>query len=623
MQAALDARAAGAPGTGIAVGVIDRGHTKIYVAGSTGNGRAVDQRTLFEIGSVTKTFTATILSVMSRAGEVRLGDPISKYLPAGTHAPSRSGKQITLLDLAEQRSGLPRLPANMDAGANDPYADYTNADMYAFLNGYALDSEPGTAYGYSNYGLGLLGQLLANRAGTTYPRLLGATVLQPLAMDRTVLVMSGTPTPPLLAVGHDLGGNPVTTWQFQSIAPAGAMASNLDDMLKYLRCNMGLGPLAADCLFAQQPRAAGQPRHKIGLVWNVNQENGIISHGGDTDGSHAFVAISRDHRTGVVAMSNGPFIADIATRVVLPGYPVGTCPASASAAEADPASYAGVYCNAGSGLTFVVRNTPKTDVLSIALLPQPAANVPRVTSDTFESARYGASFQFVREGARIVGLWLRQYGQTIPAVRLDARGKPLVAQLASAFPPVVTLTPAELQQYVGTYTAKGLGSFTVTLQGDTLDVQLTGQPAAPVFPSGKDEFFYKVVDAQITFNRDAAGNVASLVLHQNGQTVSAFRGVPPASAFPPSVSLTPAQLQEYAGTYTANSVGTFTVALHGDTLDVQLTGQPAAPVFPSAKDEFFYKLVDAQITFGRDAAGNITSLTLHQNGQTVTARKTP
>ena len=263
LQAALDVRTAGTPAIGIALGVVDHGHTKIYVAGRDGNGRPVDEHTLFEIGSVTKTFTATTLAVMNDRGEVSLRDPISKYLPAGTRAPSRNGKEITLLDLAEQRSGLPRLPSNMnDVAGDNPYKDYTDADMYAFLNGYALERDPGAKYEYSNYGIGLLGQLLANRAATTYPQLLRDAVLDPLGMGQTQLVMSAAPSPALLAAGHDLAGNRIVNWQFQSLGPAGALASSLDDMLKYLRCNMGHGPLAKECVFAQQPRAEGEPRHR-------------------------------------------------------------------------------------------------------------------------------------------------------------------------------------------------------------------------------------------------------------------------------------------------------------------------------------------------------------------------
>lgn len=522
LQAALDARTAGVPGTGIAVGVIDHGKVTAYVSGSDGKGRPVNEQTLFEIGSVTKTFTATTLAVMTLQGQVRLDDPIAKYLPKGVHAPNKDGKAITLLNLAEQRSGLPRLPSNMDGlGGDDPYADYSNADMYAFLNGYNLTRDPGAAYVYSNYGIGLLGQLLANRAQMTYPQLVQHAVFDPLGMSETTLVMTGTADPPLLGVGHDLSGGAVATWHTQSIAPAGAIASNLDDMLKYLRCNMGQGPLAQACLFAQRPRAKGDSGDQIGLVWNIDSSNGVINHGGDTNGFHAFVAISRDRQTGVVALSNGPLVSDIATHVLIPDSAIAACPTSVPASQTDPASYAGTYCNQSIGATFTVSPAAKPDELSIALLPQPAVTVPRTAPDVFYSSQYDARFTFIREQQKIVGLWLMQYGQIFPAPRLDVQGKPVVAQLRSPFPATVALTPAQLQEYVGAYKARA--TFTVSLRGDALYVQLSGQSAFPVYASAKDHFFYKIVDAQIDFNRDASAHVTSLTLHQAGRTITANR----------------------------------------------------------------------------------------------------
>jgi hypothetical protein len=177
-------------------------------------------------------------------------------------------------------------------------------------------------------------------------------------------------------------------------------------------------------------------------------------------------------------------------------------------------------------MTFVVKAAAKPDAVSVALLPQPSEDVPRVASDTFYAAAYDAKFIFVRNDAKVVGLWLVQHGQMVPAVRLDARGKPAVAQLSSPFPQSVNLDAATLQGYAGTYVAAGIGTFTATVRSGGLYVQLSGQPAAPVFASAKDHFYYKIVDAQIVFNRDAAGNVTSLTLHQNGQQITAARTAP-------------------------------------------------------------------------------------------------
>ena len=523
LQSSLEARVEGEPGTAIAVGIIDDGKQSMYFAGSTGNARPLDEHTLFEIGSVTKTFTATALAAMSLAHQVKLDDPVAAYLPRDVSVPSKDGTPITLLNLAEQRSGLPRLPTNMDdVAGRDPYADYTRSDMYAFLSSYRLTRDPGSKYEYSNYGIGLLGQALANRAGVTYPALIQRRVLDPLGMTDTTFATMPASDPTAFAVGHDLDGQPVHAWHFRSILPAGGIRSSLADMLKYLRCNMGQGPLAQACLLAQQPRADGAPGHRIGLVWENNVQSGIVSHGGDTEGFHAFVAISKDREKGVVVLSNGPVVGDVAAHVLVPSFSIAACPKTVPASDTQLASYAGVYCNAASGITFTVASGKRRDTLDIALLPQPFATYRRIDADTFSYAPAGATFRFVRENGRVVGLRLLQGGQTIPALRLDASGKPVVTQLPPEFPAAITLDPSTLAQYVGSYAAGSL-TFTVTLHGDRLYVQLSGQPAVPVYASAKDRFYYRIVEAQISFGRDAAGKVSSLTLHQNGRDLRAVR----------------------------------------------------------------------------------------------------
>lgn len=525
MQAAIDARVA-APGTAIAVGSIDHGKVETYFAGTTGNGRPLDEHTLFEIGSVTKTFTATVLASMVLAHQVKLDDPAAAYLPKSVHVPTRDGLSITLLTLAEQRSGLPRLPSNMyDVAGTDPYADYTIPDMYAFLNAYTLPRDPGATYEYSNYGIGLLGQLLANRANETYPALVAQRVLAPLGMTDTTFATVPASDPATLAVGHDLGGQPVPSWHQQAILPAGGIRSSLADMLRFLRCNLGQGPLATACLFAQQPRAAGTPGHRIGLVWETSVFRGSVSHGGDTAGYHAFVAISKDHQSGVVALSNGPLVTDVATHALFPEYPITECPTSVPADEVGRGSYAGVYCSVSAGLVFTVTPGKNPDSLSIALLPQPAFEAVRTDRDAYANAQADVNFQFARRNDDVVGLYVIQGGEVIPATRLDVHGKPFAAQLPPAFPPVVSLDHATLQQYVGTYSG-AFDTITVTLRGARLYVQLTGQPAAPVYASAKDAFFYKIVAAQIRFIRDATGKITSLTLRQNGADIQAARTAP-------------------------------------------------------------------------------------------------
>jgi hypothetical protein len=167
---------------------------------------------------------------------------------------------------------------------------------------------------------------------------------------------------------------------------------------------------------------------------------------------------------------------------------------------------------------------------------------------------------------------------------------------------------------VGVYPIDKSARFTVLRRGDGLVARLTGQPFFPVFASAKDEFFYKVVDAQLSFHRDASGKIEGLTLHQNGRDIPATRDASPAPhiEFPNA-----AALAEYAGEYDFGQYqagATIDVKAPGDTLLVTLTGQPAFPVFAVGKDRFEYDVVVAALTFERDAAGKIVAVVLHQNG---------
>ncbi|TFG74278.1 MAG: class A beta-lactamase-related serine hydrolase, partial [Chrysiogenales bacterium] len=176
---------------GIVVGIINKDGKTIYSYGKTAaDGRAVDGDTVFEIGSVTKTFTATLLADMVQRGLLSLDDPVAKYLPKGVTMPSRGGKQITLLDLATQRSGLPRMPTNFNpADPDNPFADYTAKKLFEFLAGYTLPRDIGASYEYSNLGVGLLGEALARRAGKSYEALLTERIFRPLGMNSSGIVL--------------------------------------------------------------------------------------------------------------------------------------------------------------------------------------------------------------------------------------------------------------------------------------------------------------------------------------------------------------------------------------------------------------------------------------------------
>src|SRR5690606_26260141 len=130
---------------GMAVGILENGKRRYISYGSAGPGRApVDEHTIFEIGSISKTFTGLLLADAVERGRVQLDEPVALLLPEGTTVPSYDGRQITLVDLSTHRSGLPSMPDNFSpANPDDPYADYDATKLYAFLSSYRLPRAPG------------------------------------------------------------------------------------------------------------------------------------------------------------------------------------------------------------------------------------------------------------------------------------------------------------------------------------------------------------------------------------------------------------------------------------------------------------------------------------------------
>lgn len=182
--------------------------------------------------------------------------------------------------------------------------------------------------------------------------------------------------------------------------------------------------------------------------------------------------------------------------------------------------------------------------------------------------------------------------------------------------------PAEvLDEYVGVYSIDKSARFTLLRRGDGLIMRLTGQTFAPLFASAKDEFFSKIVDAQVSFRRDASGKIDGLTLHQYGRDLFAARDAGPAPRveFPDA-----ATLAEYTGEYDFGMFqpgATIKVRAGEGTLLATLTGQPEFPVFATGKDRFEYDIVVAALTFERDASGKVVALVLHQNGMDMRAPK--
>jgi len=269
----------------------------------------VHDDSLFEIGSVTKVFTALLLTDMVERGEVALDDPVEKYLPAGVRMPQRGRRPITLRDLAMHMSGLPRVPTNLSPKTlANPYVDYTPAKLYDFLRTYSLPRDPGAKWEYSNLGAGLLGHVLALRGGNDYGTLIRLRICGPLDMTSTAAVL-----PDYLkeraATGHNGAGQPVSNWNFDALAGAGALWSSADDLLNFLAANLGLKPSG----LTPAMQAMRQARVSVGggfgqeIGWQTLTSNGteLIWKDGGTFGFSSFIGFDPKARRGVVVLADG------------------------------------------------------------------------------------------------------------------------------------------------------------------------------------------------------------------------------------------------------------------------------------------------------------------------------
>jgi D-alanyl-D-alanine-carboxypeptidase/D-alanyl-D-alanine-endopeptidase len=317
---------------GMVIGVLEADGTRRVI---TVGDAPYDGQTLFEIGSITKVFTGILLAEMAERGEVRLEQPVAELLPGDVVVPSRNGRQIRLVDLSTHSSGLPRMPDNFNPGGGNPYAHYTVAQLYDFLRRHELRRDIGVESEYSNVGVGLLGHALARRAGSSYEALVTARILGPLGMTSTRITLSPADVA-RLAPGHNERGQQVPNWDLaEAFAGAGALRSNVDDMLTFLAANLrpaDSSTLGRAMRRAQATHFTGVDGRKGSLGWGRSlslllRERNVLAHAGGTGGYLTFVAVDPERRLGVVVLSNQvPEVSQLGLHLLDTRVPVSLAP---------------------------------------------------------------------------------------------------------------------------------------------------------------------------------------------------------------------------------------------------------------------------------------------------------
>lgn len=470
----------------------------------------IDADTQFEIGSITKVFTALLLAESEHRGKVNRQDPVGNYLLPASDAKQRELAPITLLTLVTHTSGLPRLPSNIgpNPDANpDPYANYTRDDLIQALRSSTPPRSEKSRFAYSNFGVALLGEALASAWKTSYDTALRTQILDPLGLRTTTLSLTGSEAPAHLAPGHS-ESTVVPPWNFQAFAPAGALRSSARDMGRFLQEVWRLdSPVrtAIDLTLQSQAENA-DTGGEVGLGWMLIRHEGrlVAWHNGATHGYRSMIAVEPGARRGVVILTNSQLAPEALVFSLLQIKP----PQPQIAVE-NGGDYVGVYPLAGQ---FAIKVTTAKGALFAQGTGQPRLALRRLESDRFATIGVAAELLFERDAqGKVTAMSLHQNGNVLRGTRGEL---PPEAQ-------EINLPLEVLQGYVGSYPALPGFTLTVTLEKGGLVLQPTGQPKLPLHASAKDQFFSRTVDFRISFQRDPNGQVTGLILHQGGRDLPA------------------------------------------------------------------------------------------------------
>ena len=420
----------GARSVGMVVGVITPAGRRTIAHGQFGvaDARPVDGSTIFEIGSVTKIFTSVLLADMTRQGQVALSDPVASHLPAEIPVKPNAAR-MTLAELATHMAGLPFWPSNVPVTGDTTgaLAAYSVDDLYRFASTFEAPAD-GKRWQYSNTDNGLLGALLARRAGSSYESAIAKRITGPLGMTSTSVTVRAA-AERLLASGHDAQLKPAARWNVPAMAGAGSLHSTANDLLAFLAALNDERSIVSAVLPTMLATRVEGPGFVQTLGWWIvstgPDDPGILAHDGQTLGFASAIAYDPSTRSGVVVLSNSAAgVGDLARHLLRPAIPLAKpqAPAPQRTEIAIDSTlldrYAGRY-EPGPGAVFVI--TREGDGLMLQLPGLPKLRLRPESPRTFfvpENTRVTVTFE-VDSAGRAVRLMLGSPTGDVPAQRLD------------------------------------------------------------------------------------------------------------------------------------------------------------------------------------------------------------
>ena len=290
--------------TELSIAIIENGKTKFIGVKRTNDTikQIENKQKVFEIGSISKVFTSTLLSNLVEEGKVKLTDPIQDYIDYDI----KTNQIITFKQLANHTSGLPALPSNLDlftVDPNNPYKEYDKEKLKEYLTEkIELSQQPGEKYQYSNLGAGILGFVLTEITGLTYENLLQKKIFSRYNM--TSSTTNKQKVEEKLIKGLNPQGKETSNWDFDVLVGAGGILSSINDLSKF--ANAQLNEENKELAFTHKQTFNINENMKIGLGWHIPGKNGkeLIWHNGGTGGYASSMALDKENKNGVIILSN-------------------------------------------------------------------------------------------------------------------------------------------------------------------------------------------------------------------------------------------------------------------------------------------------------------------------------
>jgi serine-type D-Ala-D-Ala carboxypeptidase/endopeptidase len=471
---------------------------------------AASGQPMYEIGSITKVFTGLLLAQAVERGELSLSDELGGLLKDELTIDSSSVAKVTLKQLITHQSCLPRSPPSVSeaqAYKTHPYAGYTRAKLWNDLKSLKIESTDVCPYAYSNFGLGLLGEVLSVKYRKPWSQLVKESITDPLGMSDTGL-SRGDASSRLVAVYNHF--EKTSGWEFDALASAGGLVSTAADMMLFSQALMAgrSGPLgaAAERLLAPLAKI---PFGEIGYAVNMvgPPEKRTYWHDGATMYRALWMMTSDTQQAMVVlASSSHAMTGKAQIRLLASRFPMVDRAFSVDAKSL--VEYAGVY--------------KLEDGLVVNVVAHEGALYRRTTHTAFRSLKPAGPDIFIDPEYALQYIFVREQGPVTRAEVLHL-GTRRNANKTNAASTESLLTPRLENEYVGVYERKrdqkrGL-YFDVTSEAGQLAVRSLNWPRFYVYPvAGKaDRFYYEAVKAELRFERNSAGKVTGLTLFENGE----------------------------------------------------------------------------------------------------------